>query len=226
MSDGYTIQRSARRTISIVIKDGAVIVKVPNEYDSSPRLRQHVEDFLRRKSGWIERKLSETARNREELLPGLGGNAVYLFGYPAEVLYDPASRATRFDGRTLRLPVAHDDAGKRLILARWYKKIANKELSSRLRRMADTTGYTYASFALSSAKGKWGSCADDGVIRLNYRLAALPERLIDYVILHELCHTAEMNHSEKFWKRVGYFMPDCKARRKELDRYRFVMELI
>ena len=119
MSDGYTIQRSARCTISIVVKDGAVIVKVPNEYDSSPRLRQHVEDFLCRKSGWIERKLTETARNREELLPGLGGNAVYLFGYPAEVLYDPASRATRDRGGARRLPVAPDAAGKRLILARW-----------------------------------------------------------------------------------------------------------
>ena len=70
---------------------------------------------------------------------------------------------------------------------------------------------------------RWGSCSKQGNLNFNYRIALLPTRLSDYIVVHELCHLGEFNHSEKFWALVARTMPDWKTLRKELRGIRHVV---
>lgn len=75
---------------------------------------------------------------------------------------------------------------------------------------------SFNGIVIRRAKSRWGSCSKSKLLSFNYTLVALPEELIDYVVVHELCHLIEFNHSPNFWKQVARQIPDWKDRRKTL----------
>lgn len=93
-------------------------------------------------------------------------------------------------------------------------------LTRKLQALAQEYGFTFRTIRFSNAGTRWGSCSSSGTISLNIWLMQLPFELIDYVLIHELCHTAHMNHSPQFWELVGQIMPDYKLRRKMLKGQR------
>lgn len=100
------------------------------------------------------------------------------------------------------------------------KKRAAKLLITRLEFFNTEYGFKYKSISIRDQKTRWGSCSRQGALNFNYRLALLPERLLDYVAVHELCHLQEMNHSKNFWSLVARSIPDYRERRKELEKFR------
>jgi predicted metal-dependent hydrolase len=97
---------------------------------------------------------------------------------------------------------------------------AKRILPERLRKLAEQHGFTYSSLRLANTKSRWGSCSAGQRINLSIALMLLPDHLIDYVILHELCHTVEMNHSSAFWDIMNLVTENrALLLRKELKRY-------
>ena len=102
---------------------------------------------------------------------------------------------------------------------------AKEMLPQRLRRLAEEKGFTYNRCTVRNVHSRWGSCNINRNISLNIYLALLPDELIDYVLLHELCHTVEMNHSDRFWALMDKVTAPAKAKdlRKRLKTYRTVI---
>jgi predicted metal-dependent hydrolase len=99
------------------------------------------------------------------------------------------------------------------------KEGARRMLTERTRHFQDIYGVTYRKLSIRNQKTRFGSCSSQGHLSFNYRLIFLPEHLRDYVIVHELCHLRELNHSRKFWALVAQTIPDYKARKRDLQAF-------
>ncbi|MDR0974328.1 MAG: M48 family metallopeptidase [Ruminococcus sp.] len=102
------------------------------------------------------------------------------------------------------------------VIIKLYRKLATRDLTRRTVEMARTMGTIPVSVKITGAKTRWGSCSIKRGINYSWRLIMADEKSIDYVIVHELSHIIEFNHSEKFWNIVETFLPDYKSRRAGL----------
>lgn len=93
------------------------------------------------------------------------------------------------------------------------KEAARRYAYAAIAKFAPTYGVTVAGVSIRDQKSRWGSCSRDGRLAFNWRIATLPERLADYVVVHELCHLLEFNHSPRFWAQVARTLPDHRALR-------------
>ncbi len=91
--------------------------------------------------------------------------------------------------------------------------------AARVSHFNSTLGYPFKKIAVRDHQSKWGSCSSTGTLSFNYRILFLPPALADYLIVHEICHLKEFNHTGAFWKLVEYVLPDWKERRGELKRF-------
>lgn len=97
---------------------------------------------------------------------------------------------------------------------------AKQILPARIQYYAKIMGVTYGRITLREQKTRWGSCSSKGNLNFNWKLALMPDEILDYVVVHELAHRMEMNHSDKFWKIVENVLPDYRERRKWLKECR------
>jgi len=109
--------------------------------------------------------------------------------------------------------------GIRKGIERALKIEATEYLPPRTAYLAKKTGFKYRALNINNTKSRWGACTRDNNISLNIHLMRLPSRLIDYVIVHELCHTEQKNHSKKFWNLMEKVLPGAKLLNKELSTY-------
>lgn len=110
--------------------------------------------------------------------------------------------------------------------AKQHRKQAKEYLQQKCGYFSGIMGLCHGEIKINSAKTRWGSCNRNGDINFTYRLLFAPEELVDYVVVHELAHLKEMNHSNQFWSVVAQTMPDYKARRKKLREFEQGFELI
>jgi predicted metal-dependent hydrolase len=225
-SISFTVSRSRRRrrSIAIVMDPMAGLrVMAPSRANLST-----IHAALKRHSNWILQR--RMALHRSTPVPGVarfknGGRIAYLgHTYVLHVTHDTTKvRGCRLRPHYLDIIIPDDIVSEesrqhaaRLELLLWLKKRAAAKLRQRVELWADRLGLRYQRFVLSSPKRRWGSCSAHNVIRLNWRLIMAPLPLIDYVVVHELCHIAHKNHSPQFWRAVEAAVPDYRQRRRRL----------
>lgn len=120
---------------------------------------------------------------------------------------------------TLIVSVPAEGTDIRKLLAVWYKKEAKDVISIRARKYAQEMGQTFREIHIRDQKSRWGSCSSARNLNFNWRLVMAPEWVMDYVIIHELCHLTHMNHSAQFWGLVAYYMPDYQAAKQWLKEH-------
>jgi hypothetical protein len=177
-----------------------------------PRRYKHekAEDFIIKKKDWILKHLKEKK-----------GNGFYFLGEEISVLINYDLFLTRsqinFQNKKLmaKIPSSHSFTSED-IYDIWLKHKAKLYLPERVKELSERSGFSYKKITIRSQKTRWGSCSRKGRLSFNYRLLKYRKEVIDYVIIHELCHLKEMNHSKKFWDLVEGFCPDYVNLKKEL----------
>ena len=211
------ISRRARRLSMRVFPGGRVEVVVPPGTGLPA-----IERFVSRHREWAERRAREF-----ELLAPAGSQRcpehveLALSGERWAVEFETAHRATaleRSDG-VLRVR-APDDSARSVAppLLRWLAGVAARELARRLDGTARETGIDYVRMHLRRQRTRWGSCSATGTISLNMCLMFQRPAVVRYLLVHELCHRRQLNHSPRFWKLVETFEPDWRALDAELLR--------
>ncbi len=115
-----------------------------------------------------------------------------------------------------------DQATQQLIrdtVIKVLRKEAKATLPALLTRLATRHGFDFEKIRFSHSSGRWGSCTSAGTISLNIALMKLPDELIEYVLVHELCHTRHMNHSQNFWDEVKKYDPHYLLHRRQIKKY-------
>jgi len=206
------IVRSRRRTIALeVTPQATLIVRAPHRVPQA-----YIEQMIREKSAWVVKKLEEMKRRPQAIVHSYEEDEIFWFlgrSYPLQFTDTPSGAIERTD--RLCVPLRFKPEAKRHI-RQWYVDEAAKEIRSRCMWFSMMTGYSPESVRISDAKQRWGSCTSRGGLNFSWRLIQAPLSIVDYVIVHELVHLRQMDHSAKFWKKVEELMPDYERRRQWL----------
>ncbi len=224
----YVLQRAQRRSIGFIVGPDGLQVKAPCTLP-----RQQIDQALHRKAAWILRKLHEQQqRTRQQQqqptrIAWQDGASIPFLGQPCILTLRMLSRAGArgscvLDAAGGRLNVALPlDASASQIQKKvqaWLQQQARSLFAQRCQHYAPLLGVQYSRLALTSARTRWGSASANGAIRLHWRLMHFELNVIDYVVVHELAHLKEMNHSPRFWAVVGLVLPDYAHWRKKLKQ--------
>ncbi len=216
----YELRRSRRRTIGFYVDDTGLRVTAPRWVTLA-----EIDAAIADKQRWILRKLVEWrdhAERRERLtVRWEDGGRVAFVGRELTLRVHAGAHVVALDGDELRValpPGAGTDQLRDAVQA-WLQREARALFEQRLPIYVERLGRGPTRWRLSSARTRWGSCAPDGSIRLNWRLVHFPLGIVDYVIAHELAHLEEMNHGPRFWATVQSILPGFEAARRQLKDF-------
>ncbi|WP_275443598.1 MULTISPECIES: M48 family metallopeptidase [unclassified Halomonas] len=101
-------------------------------------------------------------------------------------------------------------------MLRWYKRQAEQKIKEKVTRFAPAVGVSPMGVGIRTFKSRWGSCTAKGKLEFNWQIMMAPNRMVDYVVMHELCHLIRHDHSPKFWNELERVMPDYQLCREWL----------
>jgi hypothetical protein len=187
------IYRSIRRTISIEVGEDDIKLRIPRRLSDTER-----DLFLEKHVGWLKKKLK--ARN---------------------YLKNNFEDENKFENNENDMNIAENQPRKSNfppydLLTSKEKSVIRQTFEERVAYHAQIMGITYGRISVRDQKTRWGSCSSKGNLNFNYRLYYMPQHLMDYVIIHELSHRRQMNHSKLFWAEVQKYCPNYKKCVNEL----------
>ena len=207
----YQLIRSNRKTLALVVtREGKLEVRAPKRIS-----RQEIDRFVESRRGWALRH-QEQARQRMAARPVLryeiGGRLPFL-GREYPVL---AGEKAGLSAEGFRV---REDRPIEPQLIRLFRELARKELAGRIERYAHRVGVRPSGLRITSASTRFGSCSGKNSLSFSYKLIWAAEELVDYVVVHELCHIRQHNHSAAFWQEVEAVLPDYRLREQALREF-------
>jgi predicted metal-dependent hydrolase len=215
------IIRSRRRTFSLEItRDAALIVRVPLRASDS-----YIKNLIREKQGWIEKKMAEIrSRPVPQKKTFVNGEPFLFLGkvYPLEIL--SGSNAGISFSEKLYVGECHLPEIRSLLQA-WYTQKAKEILPARVAGYSAILDYRPKKIRISDTRRRWASCSTSGTLSFCWRLVLAPPEVIDYVIVHELVHMRQPDHSPRFWEKVRAAMPEYELRKNWLRENERMLEI-
>lgn len=228
MNIEYSLKRSRKRkkTLSLQIGSNADITVYAPYFTPVAEIERFVEE----KRNWIDRALRshelQSSLYQEKTYET--GEEFYYLGrsYPLETGFDPLENTGVFfrsDRFILNCP--DNGAMKKYYFTLWYQKKAREHISVRVEHFSRELNLRPRGVRITSARSRWGSCSEDNSLAFSFRLMMAPPQVIDYVVVHELMHIRQKNHSSKFWRLVIEAMPDSMAHRRWLREHQEMLKL-
>lgn len=212
-------RENGRKANIHVYPNGVVEVETPNNTTLAD-----AKQALLKRAHWVTRHLSEIEERRSVALRReyISGETVFYRGrrYTLKVIPSTTEDTVKLAQGTVRVSTRDTEpAVVKAHLRGWYRKRASEVFSDRLTAVSDHLSWVriIPPFAIREMKTQWGSCSPSGTIILNPHLIKTPTRCIDYVILHELCHLEEHNHSARFYRLLKQAMPNWEQVKLQLD---------
>lgn len=208
------VRTDRKKSASIQLEGSLVKVRVPRSLSDN-----RVRDLITKRTAWIETKLKEQSK-RPVPKPKeyVSGEAFSCLGrnYRLKVIKE-SSPSIEMKGGYLVATILETDTNPqktvRSLLEGWYRSYAELRLREKTQRLSKIVGVSPASVKVRHYKSRWGSCSSQGDIAYNWQIIIAPHHIVDYVVVHELCHLLEHNHSPRYWKHVARYIPDWKDRR-------------
>jgi predicted metal-dependent hydrolase len=194
-----------------VSEDGCVRIIIPPTFTDND-----IEALIQKKQTWIDKnlkffkKMSKIHLQRNQLL---------LFGNRYSYYYDSTYQQKIIINHEYKTIRAKRDLLDITTQEKWYKNIAKQHLTNRTQELSEKLNFKYNKLYIRNQRSKWGNCSKEKNISLNWRLVKAPEFVIDYIIIHELTHSAIMKHNHKFWTLLKSHYPQYQQAINWLDKY-------
>lgn len=226
----YGDERIAFEHVKRVQATGKILIKVHPDYRVVVSAPEDADDAailaaVKKRARWIYEQLRDFRKQLEHVTPRqyISGESHYYLGkqYVLKVLEAPDTvQGVKLLRGSIEVTVRSKSAAKvQALLSEWYKTRAKEVFARRLDAMLEQTLWVTERppMRILTMQTQWGSCSPNGRITLNPHLVKAPRECIDYVILHELCHIAEHNHSERFYRLMNQVMPKWEKTKERLD---------
>ena len=222
MKIDYTIKYSERRTYGLYVeRDKSVLVHAPLN-----KSKEDIEQFIEKKRFWIYTKLKHAQKYQKTIKKEfVSGSSILYLGrnYKLDITNDE-SNAIKFEDSRIVLSNKHkDDALK--IFKNWYLQKASEKIIPRVEYYANNLGVSFNKVLISELRYRWGSCTPKNNLNFNWKLIKAPINVIDYVIIHELAHLLENNHTPKFWNIVKIQHSDFQTAKEWLKENGNLLEI-
>ena len=219
----YTVKVSTRAKSARLkmTPHGGLVVVLPEGFN-----KKHIPDLLHRYEAWIKKAAGRLDRHRPEPLP------VTENGLPCTIrfFHDDKEWSVVYNNKGRNVVDVDDASGKRLLLSAdvedaecsrqqllsWLKRQAASHFIPLFEKLATEHDFKYSMALVRLQHSRWGSCSSGGIITLNTKLMFLPDCLVRYIMIHELCHTVHMNHSKAFWALVSRHDPLWRSNNMEM----------
>ncbi len=210
----YKLIRSQRKSITIrITEEGTVEVRAPLRIRVS-----YLEQVLSTKENWVLETLAKRqSQNEEKKDFSVEYGKLYWFRGKEYPLFPNHKNAVYFDYTAFYIPGRLELQARKQVLILLYKDLAKQYLLSRVSLYSKQMGLIPSAVKINSAKTRWGSCSSKKSINFSWRLILAEDEVIDYVVVHELAHLKEMNHSQRFWSLVESVFPDYERRKQGLE---------
>jgi predicted metal-dependent hydrolase len=209
----FVRQPRARRYIIRVKPDGSLRVTIPRGGS-----RREAEAFLDQQRDWAERQRERVAAQHAPAR-WYAGQSILLHGDPTPLVVETDTRGSLLRIDVERVRVKDPGANLRPAAELALRRIAVRELLPRLYTLAAEHRLTVTRATIRNQRSRWGSCARTGAIALNFRLVQMPPTVCEYVLLHELMHLRQQNHSPRYWRLVEAVCPDYRESERWLRRH-------
>ncbi|MBL4822764.1 MAG: M48 family metallopeptidase [Colwellia sp.] len=216
----YQVVRSRRKTLSLQVRHGQVLVRAPYCVDEN-----FITRLIDKKSAWLKAKIAQQSQANEVCCDFSQGSTLFLFGklVTLDIIFDKQARTVLTDDNinsrkilTIVLALRNKNklnnsvllaAAVKNQLEHYFKQQAQQIIPLKVATYAQLTSLTPTSIKIRQYRARWGSCNNRGELSFNYLLMMLPIEVINYVVIHELCHLEYLNHSKEFWQLVAKYFP-------------------